>query len=123
MILEIARTKNSSQAFPERQHIRILFDGEPLLHAPAAVQALAEFGVQAMPNWPGYSPDLNPQEHVWPWLEKRVRKEECYRDTFAIFRARLTRLAKQYPNPEGLVKSMADRVAACKRKQGAMTKY
>ena len=111
------------RAFPNCWHKRVLFDGEPLLHAPVAKEALAEFGIHALPNWPGYSPDLNPQENVWPWIEKKVRKEECYTDSFSVFRSRLTRLSKAYPNPESLVKSMASRIAECKRKRGAMTQH
>ena len=111
------------KAFTDRVHKRLLLDGEPLLHAPVAVEALAEFGISALPGWPGYSPDLNPQENVWPWLEKKVRKQECYTDTFGVFKSRLTRLSKLFPNPEKLIRSMAERTAECKRRLGAMTGF
>ena len=49
-------------AYPEKRHIRVLLDSEPLLHAGPAKEALAEFGIEALPDWPKYSPDVNPQE-------------------------------------------------------------
>ena len=83
----------------------------------------AEFGINALPDWPPYSPDLNPQENVWPWLGKALRKEEAYSDSFATFRSRLTRLATKYPNPESLIASMPERISDCLKKGGSMTKF
>jgi hypothetical protein len=44
---------------------QVLLDGEPLLHAPPAKAALRNGSVKVLPNWPKYSAQLNPQEHVW----------------------------------------------------------
>ena len=110
-------------AYPNQAKLRILFDGEPLLHTREAKAALAEFGIIALPGWPAHSPDLNPQENVWPWLGNALRAQERKTDSFVVFRARLTRLAAKYPSPERLIASMPDRVAACLAKAGAMTRY
>ena len=52
---------------------RILLDGEKVLHAEPAKGVLKEKKINILHNWPPYSPDLNPQEHVWPGAEKNER--------------------------------------------------
>ncbi len=108
------------RAFPDRDRFRILLDGEPLLHAPEAARACQECGITVLPDWPAYSPDLNPQENVWPWIEKRLRKEEARGDTIAVFKRRLTRAAAQYPDADRLVASLAERMQECIKRKGAM---
>ena len=90
--------------------------------APEAKAELARWGVKALPNWPPYSPDMNPQENVWPWIEKNVRKIEARDDTFANFKNKLQRVHSRYPNAESLVASMPKRIAECIERKGAMTK-
>ena len=36
---------------------------------------LAEFRVNVLPDWPPYSAELNPIEHVWPWMARFVNTE------------------------------------------------
>ena len=60
--------------FPDRRKRVILLDGEPLFHAPPAQAAFKEFGLSVLPRWPPYSPDLNPAEHLWQWIEAEMRK-------------------------------------------------
>ena len=38
-----------------------------------------------LPGWPQHAPDLNPQEHVWNWVEQEQRREEKCADTLEIF--------------------------------------
>ena len=111
------------KAFPDRRHFRILIDGEHLLHTDEAKRAFAEFGITPMPDWPKYSPDLNPQENVWSWAEKALRKEEEKSDTSTVFCRKLLRVARRYPSAEALIPSMAKRVQAVLKHGGAMTKY
>ena len=93
------------------------------MHAPAAIAAMERNHLKCLPEWPAYSPDLNPQENVWPWLEKELRRQERKSDTFAEFKRRLTRAQAAYPNGIGLIPSMAERVRAVLAAKGAMTKH
>ena len=72
---------------------------------------------------PKYSPDMNPQENLWRWTEKALRREEQKADTFQTFCRKLLRVARRYPSPESLIPSMAKRVKAVMKHGGAMTKY
>ena len=67
-----------------------------------------------------YSPDLNPQENVWPWCEPRLRCLEKKRDTFPTFQKRCLQAVKDYPAKGKLVGSMAKRVRMVLDKNGAM---
>ena len=111
------------RAFPHRRTFRILLDSEPLLHTEEATAALSEFGITAMSGWPKYSPDLNPQENVWSWLEKAVRDDEQKSDTYAVFCRRLLRVAQRYPGAAGLIGTMTDRIQKVLDAKGGMTKY
>ena len=73
------------KTFPGKQRIRILIDSEPLMHTGEAKAAFSEFGIEALPDWPKYSPDLNPQENVWGWVEQALRKKEKRSDAFTGF--------------------------------------
>jgi hypothetical protein len=110
------------KAYPTRRRCTILLDGEPLIHAPESKAAMKEWGMAALPRWPAYSPDLNPQENVWPWIEKELRKREHKSDTFATFKRKLLHTASTYPNASALIPSMQRRVAMCIRKEGEMIK-
>ena len=99
-------------AFPNRSSFTILLDGEKLLHAPVAKAAMVKGGIKVFPKWPGYSPDLNPQEHVWAFTEDEVRDVEKDNDTFEIFQQRLVTACRKYPADQAkkLVFGMAKRM-------------
>ena len=109
-------------AYPEKRHIRVLLDSEPLLHAGPAKEALAEFGIEALPDWPKYSRDVNPQENVWGWTEEMLRAEEGKADSFSDFCRKLLRVARRCP-AEPLIGSMLRRVQAVLASKRAMTRY
>jgi hypothetical protein len=72
------------RAFPGHDSFRVILDSEGLMHAPEARQALRDAHITVLPGWPKYSPDFNPQENVWSWVEKvRLPQVEKNNDTFA----------------------------------------
>jgi transposase len=76
-------------------------------------------------KWPGQSPDLNPIEHLWDELERRLRKRTPpprSEDELAVF------LEEEWEKIadttfQKLILSMKSRVKAVKRARGYATKY
>ena len=106
--------------FPTLSSYRILLDGEKILHAEPAKGVLKEKKINILHNWPPYSPDLNPQEHVWPGAEKNLRAASKKRDTFATFQQRCLKAVRDYKGGDKLVGSMAKRMRMVIDLKGAM---
>ena len=87
----------------------------------SSLAGFAEFGLQTMASWPKYSPDINPQENVWSWVEQALRKEEQRSDTLAVFCRKLLHVAKRYPGAAALIPSMQKRMQEELRCKGGMT--
>lgn len=106
--------------FPRRQSITILLDGEQLLHGPEAKAAMLAGGIKVFPGWPGYSPDLNPQENVWSQSEEVVREEEEAEgfESFEDFCRRLLTVVKRYPFGKKLVRGMPWRMNEVVERKG-----
>ena len=103
------------------QTCTVLLGGETLLHTSEAKAALHAFGIRALPNWPSESPDLRPQENVWPWIEERLRRDGRLA-SFEKFKRGLVGIAKRYP-PEGPVASFPKRLRECVALKGGMTSH
>ena len=69
------------------------------------------------------SPDLNPQENVWSWVEEALRKEEKRSDTFDTFCRKMLVVSRRYPSGSALIPSMTQRLEAVRSSKGGMTKY
>lgn len=108
------------RCFPGQTRFQLLLDGEGLLHAPEAKRAMAECGIKTLPDWPGYSPELNPQEHVWSRAEPDLRALESGTDEYSAWKKKVLAAVKAYPSPQKLVGSMSRRVKTCLARQGAM---
>ena len=105
--------------FPDRQRITVLLDGEKVMHTEEAKAAMRRHGVRLLQQWPSHSPDLNPQENVWAWAQRELRKTEKRRDSVATFKRRIVDVARRYLSSAKLVPSMAHRVAICIKRKGA----
>ena len=92
----------------------ILQDDNARPHRSQVVQQFKETsGIQSLP-WPARSPDLNPIEHVWDILGRRVRQHHEATGTLVQLSARLVQEWNNIPQAllDTLVHSMTDRVRA-----------
>lgn len=85
---------------------------------------LNEVGVRTM-GWPAKSPDMNPIEHMWDELKKRIRSRVHAPTTL---RELTTAAQEEWDNipqdvVEGLIRSMPNRMLSVIQARGGHTKY
>ena len=109
----------------KRQHNLTLQQDNARPHMPRICQVfLANNNVQPL-DWPPYSPDLSPLEHLWDLLDSQVRQ----RQPPPAARAQLTRaLVEDWNNIHirwinALMNSMDRRIRAVTRANGGHTRY
>ena len=107
------------KAFPNKRKYHVLLDSEPVLHGPEAQTAFKKAKITVEP-WPKYSPELNPQEHVWAGAEPELRKSEDGHESFEDWKKLLVPAVKAYPACKKLIPSMAKRVQMCLDNEGQM---
>ena len=83
---------------------------------------MAQKKIELLADWPKYSPDLNPQEHVWAGAAKSLMEAGKTGDTFHTFGQRCLVAVRQYKGRTKLVASMAARMKEVIDGQGNMTK-
>lgn len=85
--------------------------------------AKGEFHVDLLEKWPGNSPDLNPIENVWAWVDMKVQELGC--KTFDEFTAAVDETFKNIPKSmlKNLVGSMKKRLQCVIDNDGAKCGY
>lgn len=103
----------------------ILMDDNAPPHRARVVQNfLEDHGIQRM-NWPARSPDLNPIEHIWDQLDRRVRNRVVAPHTLEQLEEAIIEEWNRIPqeNIEALVSSMNRRCLAVISSRGGPTRY
>lgn len=92
--------------------------------ARATLSVLEEANIQVM-AWPANSPDLNPIEHIWDQLKRRVRaaEEDVHNQQQLI--ELLKRCWEDIPeeNIRHVIRTMPSRLRECISKRGGHTRY
>jgi transposase len=83
--------------------------------ARIVVRNLEQVGIRLLP-WPVNSPDLNPIEHVWDFLGKRVKRRQLGPETLNGLRVALQEDWSQIP--QDYIQSMPNRLRAVAAGQG-----
>jgi transposase len=104
-------------------------DNDPS-HKKAAMEALDEWGkkhpcshVKLLPGYPPNSPDFNPIENVWSFVQQKVDSMGC--KTFDEFQKQVFSTFENLPSSmiDNLYASMKKRVDACLLANGEKTRY
>jgi hypothetical protein len=98
-------------------------DNDPKHTSKSTTVWLAGNNIQLLP-WCSQSPDLNPIEHVWSELERRIRKRPRFRTTGQLWEALCEEWLKIHVEViKNLINSMPKRCAAVIQAKGWNTKY
>jgi hypothetical protein len=93
---------------------------------------LLDHAIELLYFWPAHSPDLNPIEHLWALLKRKIK--ELYPDVWELKKntldiAEFTRILQEVwwkidqADIDNLIQSLPRRLAAVKKARGWYTKY
>jgi transposase len=103
----------------------ILMDDNARPHrARIAQDYLQQEAIELLP-WPAMSPDMNPIEHLWDYLGRKVNARTPKCQNIQELRTALVQEWQQYPQHRlrRLIHGMRRRVQELYRKRGAYTRY
>lgn len=108
-----------------------MHDNAPIHNAAKTTEWMLNQGISWL-DWPPYSPDLNPIEHVWRMMKDNLRR--LYPEAFdlrrneldiRVFKEKLTAAWEAIPQEKirALIESLPQRLRAVIRAQGWYTRY
>jgi len=86
---------------------------------------IKEKKIKILPDWPSQSPDLNPIEHLWYELEKRLKNRKKHPKNATELEIALKEEWSLIPHKtySKLIESMPRRLEACISNNGWPTQY
>jgi transposase len=117
---------------PHYRRSQLFMQDNALIHTSRVVRGFhARYHITCI-KWPAYSPDLNPIEHLWFHLKRRMEKFYPQYSNMSVaeeewdgFCSALKECWRSIPASliRRLILSMPRRLAACRRARGWQTKY
>lgn len=101
-------------------------DDNAPIHTAKDVKAwIQKKRLKILPNWPSQSPDLNPIEHLWDELDRKVRKRPQHPRNALELEIALQEEWAKIPSTfyKKLVESMPNRIEECIYRNGWPTSY
>jgi transposase len=105
-------------------HIIFQHDNDPKHTSKLAKSTLEELDIEVM-TWPAQSPDMNPIEHMWNHIERKLRKlNKHYQNKDDLWSDLDNILSKKYTSYcQKLIKTMPQRVIDLKKAKGFSTRW
>ena len=99
-------------------------DNDPKHTAGIVTEWFKKHKINVLP-WAPQSPDLNPIEHLWSEMERRLsgRKPKNKEELKVMLRNIWTEIDEEGKVTQNLVESMPRRIAAVRKSKGGPTKY
>ena len=108
--------------FGEHDAWEFMQDGAPAHTAKSVTTWLTENEIKLMP-WCARSPDLNPIENIWSWIDRKLTRESI--TSVDELKERIEALWLEVPREivMQLIESMPKRVRACYKAKGGHFSY
>ena len=100
-------------------------DNAPVHTAKDVKNWMVKKKINILADWPSQSPDLNPIEHLWGELERRLKKHAVHPKNKSELEVAVKEewLKIPYKTLEKLIESMPRRIEACISNDGWPTRY